>query len=149
MIYHNRHLTVTESRRDGPVHVRQPQGLGGLRARRPEPGDIVVTGKNFGAGSSRQQAVDCFISLGVAAIVAESFGAIYKRNAINAGLPIVAADLLDPTSKMATRLRPTSRPGRLKSCARAYRREVQGAPFSGVQLSDLPAGRLADETSLK
>jgi len=46
-------------------------------------------GKNFGAGSSRQQAVDCFHALGVVAIVGESFGAIYFRNAINAGMPVV------------------------------------------------------------
>jgi 3-isopropylmalate/(R)-2-methylmalate dehydratase large subunit len=59
-----------------------------------EPGDIVVTGKNFGAGSSRQQAVDCFESLGVSLVIAESFGAIYERNAINKGFPIVTADLI-------------------------------------------------------
>ncbi|MBI5008198.1 MAG: hypothetical protein HZB98_00770 [Bacteroidia bacterium] len=58
-------------------------------------------GKNFGCGSSRQQAVDCFYSLGIKAIIAESFGAIYERNAINAAFPIVAcnslseADLID------------------------------------------------------
>lgn len=59
-------------------------------AKKAQPGDIVLAGSNFGAGSSRQQAVDCFQSLGIAAIVAESFGAIYKRNAINSGLPIVS-----------------------------------------------------------
>ena len=46
------------------------------------------------AGSSRQQAVDCFESLGVSAVIAESFGAIYERNAINKGFPIVTADLI-------------------------------------------------------
>ena len=54
-----------------------------------QPGDIVVTTKNFGAGSSRQQAVDCFKALGVQCIIAESYGAIYERNAINAALPIL------------------------------------------------------------
>jgi 3-isopropylmalate dehydratase small subunit len=58
-------------------------------AEKVEPGDIVITGKNFGAGSSRQQAVDCFKSLGVQVILAESFGAIYERNAINAAFPIL------------------------------------------------------------
>jgi 3-isopropylmalate/(R)-2-methylmalate dehydratase large subunit len=53
-----------------------------------------VTGKNFGAGSSRQQAVDCFKSLGISVIIAESFGAIYERNAINQGYPILVADLV-------------------------------------------------------
>jgi 3-isopropylmalate dehydratase small subunit len=54
-----------------------------------QPGDIIVTGKNFGSGSSRQQAVDCFISLGIQAIIARSFGAIYERNAINAAFPVL------------------------------------------------------------
>ena len=53
------------------------------------PGDIVITSKNFGAGSSRQQAVDCFISLGIDCILAESYGSIYERNAINAAFPIL------------------------------------------------------------
>ena len=58
-------------------------------ATKAQKGDIVVAGKNFGSGSSRQQAVDCFISLGIQCVVAESFGAIYERNAINAAFPIV------------------------------------------------------------
>ena len=58
-------------------------------AQKAEVGDIIITNKNFGAGSSRQQAVDCFKALGVQAFLAESFGAIYERNAINAGFPIL------------------------------------------------------------
>jgi 3-isopropylmalate dehydratase small subunit len=58
-------------------------------------GDIIVTMKNFGAGSSRQQAVDCFKSLGVQCIIAESFGAIYERNAINAAFPIMTYNPAD------------------------------------------------------
>ncbi|MCU0456573.1 MAG: 3-isopropylmalate dehydratase, partial [Bacteroidales bacterium] len=45
--------------------------------------------RNFGSGSSRQQAVDCFISLGISGIIAHSFGAIYERNAINAAFPVI------------------------------------------------------------
>lgn len=54
-----------------------------------KPGDIVIVGSNFGSGSSRQQAVDCFTALGVKVVIAVSFGAIYKRNAINSGFPIM------------------------------------------------------------
>jgi 3-isopropylmalate dehydratase small subunit len=57
-----------------------------------KPGDIVIVGKNFGAGSSRQQAVDCFKSIGISAIIAESFGSIYERNAINSAMPILVAE---------------------------------------------------------
>lgn len=58
-------------------------------ARQARPGDMVLAGENFGSGSSRQQAVDCFISLGVTAVIARSFGAIYKRNAINSAFPVI------------------------------------------------------------
>lgn len=50
-------------------------------------GDIVVAGRNFGIGSSREQAAQALKVLGVAAVVAESFGGIFYRNAFNLGLP--------------------------------------------------------------
>ncbi len=51
------------------------------------PGDIVVAGRNFGAGSSREQAPAALRHLGVAALVAESFAGLFYRNALNLGLP--------------------------------------------------------------
>jgi 3-isopropylmalate/(R)-2-methylmalate dehydratase small subunit len=59
------------------------------------PGDIIVAGKNWGFGSSREQAVICLKEIGVAAIVARSFARIYFRNCINEGLPIVTCDAVD------------------------------------------------------
>ncbi len=50
-------------------------------------GDIIVAGKNFGCGSSREQAAFCFKYLGMGAVIAESYSRIYYRNCINAGLP--------------------------------------------------------------
>ena len=88
MIYHNRYLAITDINEMGQYTFENLQGWEDF-AEKAEPGDIVITGKNFGAGSSRQQAVDCFKSLGVQAILAESFGAIYERNAINAAFPIL------------------------------------------------------------
>ena len=55
-----------------------------------QEGDIVVAGKNFGCGSSREQAATCLKAAGVACVIAGSFARIYFRNAINLGLPIVA-----------------------------------------------------------
>lgn len=93
MIFHNRHLAVTDIAQMGQYTFGNLAGWEDF-AKKASPGDIVVTAANFGAGSSRQQAVDCFKSLGVQAIIARSFGAIYERNAINAGLPILAGDLI-------------------------------------------------------
>jgi 3-isopropylmalate/(R)-2-methylmalate dehydratase small subunit len=50
-------------------------------------GDIVVAGRNFGAGSSREQAPAALKYLGVAALVAESFAGLFYRNSLNLGLP--------------------------------------------------------------
>ena len=51
-----------------------------------QPGDIVVGGRNFGMGSSREQAAEALKILGVAAVLAQSFAGIFYRNALNLGL---------------------------------------------------------------
>jgi len=56
-------------------------------------GDIVVAGRNFGCGSSREQAPLALKEAGVAVVVARSFARIFYRNAINIGLPLVEADV--------------------------------------------------------
>ena len=56
-------------------------------SRQVQPGDIVVAGRNFGAGSAREQAVMALTHLGVGAVLAVSFGRIFYRNALNFGLP--------------------------------------------------------------
>jgi 3-isopropylmalate/(R)-2-methylmalate dehydratase small subunit len=89
MIFHNRYLHITDVAQMGQYALDNLEGWQDF-AQRAQPGDIILAGANFGAGSSRQQAVDCFRALGVGAIVAESYGAIYKRNAINSGFPIVS-----------------------------------------------------------
>jgi len=53
------------------------------------PGDIIVAGKNFGCGSSREHAPLAIKGCGVSAVVAKSFAAIFFRNAINIGLPFL------------------------------------------------------------
>ena len=60
-----------------------------------QPGDIIVAGKNWGCGSSREQAVTCLKEAKVGAIVARSFARIYFRNCINQALPIVTCDAVD------------------------------------------------------
>jgi 3-isopropylmalate/(R)-2-methylmalate dehydratase small subunit len=50
------------------------------------PGDVLVGGENFGMGSSREQAAQALVQLGVAAVIAKSFSGLYLRNALNLGL---------------------------------------------------------------
>jgi len=94
MIYHNRYLAVTDVAEMGQYTFDNLAGWEDF-ADKAQPGDIVVVGENFGCGSSRQQAVDCFKSLGIQLIIAKSFGAIYERNAINNALPVMTADCID------------------------------------------------------
>ncbi len=58
-------------------------------ARSVQPGDVVVAGRNFGMGSSREQAAQALKILGISAVVAKSFGGIFLRNALNLGLPVM------------------------------------------------------------
>lgn len=56
---------------------------------RVEPGDIMVAGKNFGSGSSREHAPAVIKASGISCVIAETFARIFYRNAINIGLPIM------------------------------------------------------------
>lgn len=69
-----------------------------LFAAQVRPGDVVVGGRNFGAGSSREQAASALLHLGVAAVIAQSYAGLFYRNAFNLGLPLLvcseAGDIL-------------------------------------------------------
>jgi len=58
-------------------------------ARRVKEGDFIVAGRNFGCGSSREQAPLAIKYAGISAVLAQSFARIFYRNAINVGLPVL------------------------------------------------------------
>src|SRR5512137_858507 len=58
-------------------------------AKKAQPGDVIVAGRNWGNGSSREQAVTALKYKGIAAVVARSFARIYFRNGINQGLLLI------------------------------------------------------------
>jgi len=60
-------------------------------AKQTRKGDIIVAGKNFGCGSSREHAPRALLQAGVVCVVAESFARIFYRNSINIGLVLVEA----------------------------------------------------------
>ena len=59
-----------------------------------EEGDIIVAGKNFGCGSSREQAPEIIKALGIKCVIAKSFARIFFRNSINNGLLLIEQDSL-------------------------------------------------------
>ncbi len=68
-------------------------------AQHVQTGDIVVGGEAFGIGSSREQAAQALVELGVAAVVAKSFARIFYRNALNLGLPVLFCPSLNNVDK--------------------------------------------------
>ncbi|MDH7485138.1 MAG: 3-isopropylmalate dehydratase [Anaerolineae bacterium] len=141
MIFHNRHLHITNLAEMGQHALGNLKGWEDF-AQKCRPGDIILAGANFGAGSSRQQAVDCFRALGIAALIAESFGAIYKRNAINSGFPILTLPGLSQMAgefKSGDELEVDFETGRLGLNGE---REYQAEPFSRVQMDIYQAGDL-------
>lgn len=63
-------------------------------AEKVQTGDIIIAGNNFGAGSSREQAAVALKEAGTGVIIAKSFARIFRRNAINIGLPVIEDDIL-------------------------------------------------------
>jgi 3-isopropylmalate/(R)-2-methylmalate dehydratase small subunit len=62
-------------------------------AKKVQHSDIIITGRNFGCGSSREHAILCLKANGIGAIVALSFARIFYRNAINCALPVLTLDI--------------------------------------------------------
>ena len=140
MIYHNRYLAITNIKEMGQHTFENLKGYEDF-AKKACPGDIIITGKNFGSGSSRQQAVDCFISLGIQAIIAESFGAIYERNAINAAFPIIICpDLSYLSIKNGDQVRIDFKTGEIENLS--TRKVMAAEPFSDIQLDIYQNGGL-------
>ena len=112
---------------------------------RVQPGDVIVAGKNFGCGSSREQAVICLKELGVAAIVADSFARIYFRNAINLGLPVLQCEEAVDKLKAGDEVEIDFAGGRIVSGGQAF----AFPPLPESVLGILEAGGLLEWTKAK
>jgi 3-isopropylmalate/(R)-2-methylmalate dehydratase small subunit len=89
VIYPGKYLSITADREEMARHCFEsvyPEFM-----EKAKPGDIIVAGRNFGSGSSREQAATCLKYFGISAVIAESFARIFYRNAINLGLPVIIA----------------------------------------------------------
>lgn len=106
---------------------------------RVRPGDVVVAGRNFGCGSSRETAVHVLQRCGVSVVVAASFARIFFRNAVNNGLPVVECEtiLIEAGDDVEVDLSA----GRVRVANRAIDREV--APLPPIMAALLSAGGLA------
>lgn len=88
LIYHNKYLAETDPK-EMPQYAFDYYPGKEHFAKEVKPGDVVVAGRNFGCGSSREHAVYCLQYAGVSCVLAESCSRIYYRNAINNGYPVL------------------------------------------------------------
>ena len=140
MIFHNRHLHITDIKEMGSYAFGNLEGWTDF-PKRAKPGDLLMVGQNFGAGSSRQQAVDCFKALGIPVIIGESFGAIYKRNAVNSGMALLECPgLKDSGLESGDEVAVNLGSGEIHCPAKGIK--LQAKPFSSVQMDIYQAGGL-------
>jgi len=103
-------------------------------------GDFIVAGKNFGCGSSREQAPLAIINADVSAVIAKSFARIFYRNAINTGLPLLECDtdLINPGDELEVDL------GRGIIRNLTQDTEIKVTPLPPVMLKILSEGGLVE-----
>ena len=86
-----------------------------------QPGDVIVAGRNWGNGSSREQAVKCLVAAGVRAVIATSFARIYYRNAINSGLLVITCPELPAQVETGDTIELDLDAAQIAHAGRAYR----------------------------
>lgn len=103
-----------------------------------QPGDIVVAGTNFGCGSSREHAAMTLKGAGVGAVLAESFGRIFFRNAINLGLPVIVCPGISKCAQKGDEIRIDIETGEVTDVPRG--KVLKTTPFSPYVLNILESG---------
>jgi 3-isopropylmalate/(R)-2-methylmalate dehydratase small subunit len=87
-IYPGKYLPLTD-KKEMARHAMEGTERGEEFLKGVQSGDIIVAGKNFGCGSSREHAPVAIRGIGISVVVAESFARIFHRNCVNTGLPIL------------------------------------------------------------
>jgi 3-isopropylmalate/(R)-2-methylmalate dehydratase small subunit len=139
-IYPGKYLPLTDV---SEMALHAMEGVPGKEgfAAQATPGDIIVAGRNFGCGSSREHAPVALKELGIALVMAKSFARIFYRNSVNMALPILECDAVDQLSEGDT-LEVDLHKGEVKdlSSSKIY----ACSPLSGLELEILEAGGLID-----
>jgi len=105
-----------------------------------KPGDVIVAGRNFGCGSSREHAPIAIKAAGVRAVVARSFARIFYRNAINIGLPVIQCDALYEVVEDGDAIALDARSGEIRANGKMFKGETPGP----VAVAIMEAGTLID-----
>lgn len=112
-------------------------------ASRVKKGDIIIGGKNFGSGSSREHAPLAIKSSGVACVIAGSFARIFYRNSINIGLPILVSTEAATNIKKGARISVDLDTGQIKDLDQ--NKVYQSEPFPEFMQEIIKAGGLIEK----
>jgi 3-isopropylmalate/(R)-2-methylmalate dehydratase small subunit len=129
-IYHGQYLPLTDPKEMAKHAMEFVPGFENF-VKEVKPGDIIVAGKNFGCGSSREHAVICLKENGVSCVIAESFARIFYRNAINLGFLLLECEGISSMVKTGDQLKVDLQTGLVKNLT--TEKEMQGRPLSGLE----------------
>ena len=107
-----------------------------------QPGDLIVAGRNWGCGSSREQAPENLQLLGVTGVVAESFGRIYFRNCVAMAFPHLACPGIHEACEEGDQVELDVASGRVTNLTRGV--ELRAQPYTGPMLEVLERGGLLE-----
>lgn len=139
-----RYLNTT-SEKELAAHCME--GLDPEFVHRVAPGDIIVAGKNFGCGSSREHAPVAIKAAGISCVIAESFARIFYRNAINIGLPILECAEAAREAENGHSLEVDLGEGLIRNVDLA--REYRATPYPPFMLEIIRAGGLINYTKAR
>lgn len=103
-------------------------------AKKVKPGDIMMGGRNFGCGSSREHAPIAIKGVGISAVVAESFARIFYRNSINIGLPLIEVKGISKNVSQGDELEIDMKNGVLKNLTTGENFQIEGLPPFMVEI---------------
>lgn len=138
-IYHGQYLPLTDPKEMAAHAMEFVPGMEHF-AKEVKPGDIVVGGKNFGCGSSREHAVICLRENKVGCVMAESFARIFYRNAINLGFPLLECPGVSTKIKTGDEVQVDLETGVVKNLTKGEK--IQGNRLSGLESEITEAGGL-------
>jgi 3-isopropylmalate/(R)-2-methylmalate dehydratase small subunit len=116
-------------------------------AKKVKRGDIIVAGKNFGCGSSREHAPVAIKAAGVSCVIAETFARIFFRNAINIGLPILECAEASQAVQAEHTLEVELASGTIRNLNTGQ--QFQATPYPPFMLELVQAGGLVEYTRRK
>ena len=135
-IYPGKYLPLTD-KKEMAAHAMEGMPEGENFIKKVKPGDILVAGKNFGCGSSREHAAVAIRGAGISVIIAESFARIFYRNCVNMALPIL--ELKEAKAiKTGDELEVNLETGKIVNITTTKKYNAQ--PVSGLELKIMQVG---------